>query len=307
MAGGPGGGGNAQRPQRRHRIRRALAVGRHQQHFHDKSSSSKACAQVPFQPVHFGRTQAIIHPRQLRGKPVAKPQKYHRQSRRPPARHQVRDIQNPAAPQFRHAGAGFARIRKAKGGNLAAGRLAQMMHIITQRQRLEHVQRRHAGFREAVANLVRHLPAQFAEDVADPPGLLRLDAVEKDGEMIGKNGAVRAAPARVMRARESNRRRPGCRAGPRRRARPGPKPPDKNGCAGNRRLSCWQRASMRAVSCSVKADEAVMVAARAGARPGRHQAEERFVAGFMEPLHRTARLFRVGPPAGRPAAPFAGD
>ena len=31
-----------------------------------------------------------------------------------------------------------------------------------------------------------------------PPGQLRLDAVEKNGEMVGKNRAVRAAPARVM-------------------------------------------------------------------------------------------------------------
>ena len=55
------------------------------------------------------------------------------------------------------------------------------------------------AFRETVADLVGHLPAQFAEDVADPPGVLWFDAVKKDGEMVGKNGAFRAVPARVVR------------------------------------------------------------------------------------------------------------
>ena len=73
-----------------------------------------------------------------------------------------------------------------------------MMHVISQRQRLEHFQRRHAAFREAVADLVHHLPAQFAEDVADASGVLWLDAIEKDGKMIGEDGAFRAVAAGVM-------------------------------------------------------------------------------------------------------------
>ena len=73
-----------------------------------------------------------------------------------------------------------------------------MMRIISQRQRFEHFQRRHATFRETVANLVHHLPAEFADDVADPPGVSRLDAIEQDGEMIGKDGALRAMPAGIV-------------------------------------------------------------------------------------------------------------
>jgi hypothetical protein len=73
------------------------------------------------------------------------------------------------------------------------------MHVISGRQRLEQIQRRHAGHRKPVANLVRHLPAEFADDVANPSGVPRLDAVEQNREMIGKDGAFRAVPARVMR------------------------------------------------------------------------------------------------------------
>ena len=154
---------------------------------------------------------------------------------RSPARHQVRDLQNPAATQFRHPGAGFAGIRKTESGDLAAGRLSQMMHVISQRQRLEHVQRRHAGFREAVADLVRHLPAQFAEDVADAarPIAARCGRTEWRDDWKRWGRSRRAGACRA--ARESDKRRPGCRVGPRWRARPGSKPPDKSGCAGNRR------------------------------------------------------------------------
>src|ERR1035437_1162442 len=109
------------------------------------------------------------------------------------------DLQNFAAPKLLHAGASFARIRKAKRGDFAARRFAEMMNVETQRQRFEHIQRRHARFRKTVADLVGHLPAQFAENVADPSGVLRFDAIKKNGEMVGKNRAVRAAPTRVMR------------------------------------------------------------------------------------------------------------
>ena len=56
-----------------------------------------------------------------------------------------------------------------------------------------------------------------------------------------------------------------------------------------------------------ESDEAVMVAAQAGRGSGRHQAEKRFLAGFVQPFHRAARLFHVGPPAGQIPAAFAWD
>src|ERR1035437_6520339 len=74
-----------------------------------------------------------------------------------------------------------------------------MVNVETQRQRFEHIQRRHARFRKTVADLVGHLPAQFAENVGDAPGVLWFEAIKKNREMVGKNRAVRAALARVVR------------------------------------------------------------------------------------------------------------
>ena len=49
-----------------------------------------------------------------------------------------------------------------------------------------------------------------------------------------------------------------------------------------------------------------MVPATRRARAGRHQAEKRFAARFMQPFQRAARLFHIGPPAGQIPAKLLG-
>src|ERR1019366_8644611 len=113
--------------------------------------------------------------------------------------HQVRDVEDARAHKVCHAGASLAGIGKAKGGELAAGGLAEAATEETERQRLEHLERRHAALGEAVADLIGHLPAQFAYDVSHLAALSRLDAIEEYGEMVGEDRPSSTAPPRVMR------------------------------------------------------------------------------------------------------------
>src|ERR1700722_6389744 len=71
--------------------------------------------------------------------------------------------------------------------------------IEARRQELEHIQRSHAGFREAFANHVGHLTAQFTGDVFELSGLFCFNAIKKDGKVVGKNWSFSAVLAHVVR------------------------------------------------------------------------------------------------------------
>src|ERR1039457_5681808 len=123
--------------------------------------------------------------------------------------------------------------------------------------------------------------------------------------MVGKNGATRAVPARVM--RHGNQMGSILVA-----------PSNRDGVQGaERRRQIKVAAPETAVellAARVNAgrfflgeiEDAAMVPARGWTRPGWHQTEERFFAGFVKPLHRAARLFLVGPPAGQVPASLLG-
>ena len=143
----------------------------------------------------------------------------------------------------------------------------------------------HSGKRSRIWFVICRL--KFAEDVAHPAGLLRLDAVEKNGEMIGKDGAFRAAPARVM--RHGNQISPVPVAALDRDGVQGPE--------GGRQIKmAAPETGVELLAARVDAgrfrpgerDEAVMVAARAGPGSGRQQGEERLAcrthcSHFTEP------------------------
>src|SRR6516162_10051234 len=175
-----------------------------------------------------------------------------------------------------------------------------MTHVIAQRHRLEYFQCRHAAIREAIADLVRHLPGEFTDNITDPSGVSRLDAIEKDGEVIGKNGAFGAMAACVVRDRNQVSPVPVAAA-------------DGDGVEGANGGGQEKMAAPETGGDLLTAlvnpgrfrfgetHDAAMVATGTGAGLGWHQAEEGFPAGFVQPLYRAMRHFGGGPPTGFPA------